>query len=126
MEILHSSPSTSSFTPLSTHQSQTPDSFYEGLPVLHYHTTSAQIILSDHDLRSTPVLASLSNTPNSSNDKSSVNGHQAEEQATDPDTDTDVVLQLIDVWVTSEYTSPPPSPLPFAHSSITSYKTPIH
>ncbi|KAI9878547.1 MAG: hypothetical protein M1830_000601 [Pleopsidium flavum] len=96
MEVLHSSPSVDSFTSLSTHQSQTPDSFYSGPPVLHHHTSGAKLIIPPHDLNSTPALAGLRNTPQgTSHDAPAING-DADEQ------EPDVVVEDIDVWVTSE------------------------
>ncbi|KAK3328285.1 regulator of volume decrease after cellular swelling-domain-containing protein [Cercophora scortea] len=39
---IRSQPSLGEFTPLAEHQEQTPQSFYGGKPVLHYHTTGAK------------------------------------------------------------------------------------
>jgi len=95
MEVLHSAPSVDAFTPLSTHQSQTPDSFYEGPPVLHYRSERAKAVIPEHDLKASPALAGLTHTPRSTSHEAAVNG-DADEQG------PDVVLQDIDVWVTSE------------------------
>ncbi|CAK7567296.1 MAG: hypothetical protein SEPTF4163_005259 [Sporothrix epigloea] len=43
---LRSPPSLDSYIPVAEHQSRTPVSFYDGPPVLHYHTTGARAYLS--------------------------------------------------------------------------------
>ncbi|CAK7265484.1 hypothetical protein SEPCBS119000_001535 [Sporothrix epigloea] len=43
---LRSPPSLDSYIPVAEHQSRTPASFYEGPPVLHYHTTGARAYVS--------------------------------------------------------------------------------
>ncbi|ERT01762.1 hypothetical protein HMPREF1624_00056 [Sporothrix schenckii ATCC 58251] len=43
---LRSPPALDSYTPLADHESRTPASFYEGPPVLHYHTTGARAYVS--------------------------------------------------------------------------------
>ncbi|CAK7205046.1 hypothetical protein SEUCBS139899_007810 [Sporothrix eucalyptigena] len=43
---LRTPPSLASYTPVAEHQSRTPASFYEGPPVLHYHTTGARAYVS--------------------------------------------------------------------------------
>ncbi|CAK7219058.1 hypothetical protein SBRCBS47491_003715 [Sporothrix bragantina] len=43
---LRSPPSVDSYTPVADHQSRTPASFYDGPPVLHYHTTGARAYVS--------------------------------------------------------------------------------
>lgn len=110
MEILHESPTVDSFTPLTTHQSQTPSSFYSGPPVLHYHTSRAQLVLSEQDLDSSPALSNLrSNTSNPKTQATSVNGHPEgqsqpppQEQGTPQDEHEQILIPDIDVWVTSE------------------------
>ncbi|KAI1005226.1 hypothetical protein K3495_g2991 [Podosphaera aphanis] len=42
-----SAPSLESFTPLAEHQSQTPSSFHEGKPILHYYDHGARLLVSD-------------------------------------------------------------------------------
>lgn len=43
---LREPPSLDSYTPLADHESRTPASFYEGPPVLHYHTMGARAYVS--------------------------------------------------------------------------------
>lgn len=43
---LRTPPSLDAYTPLADHESRTPASFYEGPPVLHYHTTGARAYVS--------------------------------------------------------------------------------
>ncbi|KAI9765499.1 MAG: hypothetical protein M1840_007325 [Geoglossum simile] len=45
IEILHTPPSSSSFTPLSIHQSQTPSSFFSSTPVLHFSAREADLLV---------------------------------------------------------------------------------
>ncbi|KAL8919563.1 MAG: hypothetical protein Q9172_004938 [Xanthocarpia lactea] len=59
MEILHAAPTEGQFTPLSTHQSQTPSSFHSGPPVLHYHSPSTNISINSQDLESAPAFLNL-------------------------------------------------------------------
>ncbi len=44
---IHAAPALDSFTPLSEHQEQTPTSFYNAKPVLHYHANVRAIISGD-------------------------------------------------------------------------------
>ncbi len=107
MEVLHEPPALDSFTPLTTHQSQTPTSFYEGPPVLHHRAQDAQLVISTHDLHSTPALSNL----RAPTDLPTRNGHTDSNHDRDhDDPNPDIVLHGLDIYVTSEYTPPPPSP----------------
>ncbi|KAF6218746.1 hypothetical protein HO133_005288 [Letharia lupina] len=102
MEIIHQSPTSSSFTPLAVHQSQTPDSFYSGPAVLYHHSPSASLLLHASDLAAAPALAALANGAHRSANGTAtvaVNGHDAAE---DEDEDEEFEIAGVDVWVTSE------------------------
>ncbi|MCJ1287888.1 hypothetical protein MMC26_007240 [Xylographa opegraphella] len=94
MEILHEPPSTSSFTPLSEHQSRTPSSFYSGRAVLYHHSAATSLIILEYDTITSSPLANLA-------DAIPTNG-----AATNGDTDhsmsAEIVVEGVDVWVTSE------------------------
>ncbi|KAE8352774.1 regulator of volume decrease after cellular swelling-domain-containing protein [Aspergillus coremiiformis] len=85
MEPLQTPPESSSFILLVDHQSRTPTSFHAGPPVLHYHSKHCKLSILTHELLTTPILNTLLNAPNSSNNDSS-----------------EIVLSGIDVWVTSD------------------------
>ncbi|KAK4247042.1 glycosyltransferase [Corynascus novoguineensis] len=56
----------SDYTPLSEHQEQTPDSFYDGKPVLHYHATGAKAWIPKAQRGKLPFFpADLSSAPTS-------------------------------------------------------------
>ncbi|KAL9070515.1 MAG: hypothetical protein Q9161_004812 [Pseudevernia consocians] len=108
MEAIHQSPSSSSFTPLAVHQSQTPESFYSGPPVLYHHSPSASLWLHASDLAAAPALSSLANGAHRSANGTStvaVNGHGAaeeEEEEDEEEEDEEIEIAGVDVWVTSE------------------------
>ena len=106
MEIIHDPPKAESFTPLATYQSQTPESFFSGPPVLYHHSPSATLSLHKSDLESAPILSRLAEgahkTANGTS-SSAVNGntHHHEEEE-DADDDEEISIPDIDIWVTSE------------------------
>ena len=109
MEIIHQAPpSSSSFTPLALHQSQTPESFFSGPPVLHHHSPSASLVLRSSDLAAAPVLAGLANgartrgAVNGETVGGAVNGDGVAVDG-DEDGDEEVEIEGVDVWVSSEY-----------------------
>lgn len=110
MEILHTPPVPSSYTSLVQHQSRTPVSFYEGPPVLHYHSGRCKVIILRSDLKALPALNTLRGpTPDSNGGE--VNGSATAITATavesndaepnQPD-DEEVVVDDVDIWVASE------------------------
>ncbi len=101
MEILNSAPVESQFTPLSTHQSQTPSSFYSGPPVLYHHSPSTTILINSHDLESAPIFRKLV----SSEQQSNGSAHPATEDESE-DLGHEITIGGVDVWVTSEYDDP--------------------
>ncbi|KAI9802294.1 MAG: hypothetical protein M1833_001800 [Piccolia ochrophora] len=99
IEIIHQPPDPSSLTPLSTHESQTPSSFYSSAPVLHFRDTSTRILLPRTHLSSFPIFSAPTAEP------AATNGHVNGTAAASSDTsrqDDDVVLSGIHLWVTSE------------------------
>ncbi|EAW12691.1 Voldacs domain-containing protein [Aspergillus clavatus NRRL 1] len=100
MEPLRSAPEASSFVLLADHQSRTPESFHSGPPVLHYHSKHCKLVILERDLLSTPVLTALrgpSPTANGAGD------HAPTTTDKEVDEGKEIVLDGIDVWVTSEY-----------------------
>ncbi|KAL8735755.1 MAG: hypothetical protein Q9166_000618 [cf. Caloplaca sp. 2 TL-2023] len=59
MEVLQNAPTESQFTPLSTHQSQTPSSFHSGPPVLHHYSPSTTILINSIDLAASSTFQKL-------------------------------------------------------------------
>ena len=93
MESLHTPPETSSFVLLADHQARTPSSFHSGPPVLHYHSKSCKLVIQDSDLAASPALASLRGQ--SAAGTAGVNGSASEGE-------NQLVIEGVDVWVTSE------------------------
>jgi chloride channel, nucleotide-sensitive, 1A len=88
MEVLQTPPSASSFTSLAEHQSRTPQSFYDGAPVLHYHSSRCKVVVLESDLAASHALNSLRGGI------SNVNGSSNE--------GAEIVLESVDVFVASE------------------------
>lgn len=102
MEPLRTPPEASSFVLLADHQSRTPASFHSGPPVLHYHSKQCKLAIFEHDLVSVPALnairgdaagAAATATNGSSGDIENGEGKE-------------IVIDGLDVWVTSEYVTP--------------------
>ncbi|KAL2866280.1 Voldacs domain-containing protein [Aspergillus lucknowensis] len=96
MEPLPSPPDESSFTPLSVHQSRTPESFHSGPAILHYHASSCKLVALERDLASAPTLdalrgATLNGSSSESHDTTGAGGNEKE-----------VLIEGLDVWVTSD------------------------
>lgn len=113
MEPLTRPPETSSFVLLADHQSRTPASFHSGPPVLHYHSKACKLVISERDLLSVPALnairgASISNT-------NTANGNAQDGTAEgEGDEGKEIVIDGVDVWVTSEYVALLKTPTKFA------------
>jgi chloride channel, nucleotide-sensitive, 1A len=110
MEILHTPPVPSSYTSLTLHQSRTPVSFYEGPPVLHYHSGRCKVIILGSDLKALPALNTLRGPAFDSNG-GEVNGSATATTTTalerndaelNPLDDEEVVIDDVDIWVASE------------------------
>ncbi len=116
MESLTSTPETSAFVPLSVHQSRTPDSFHSGPAVLHYHASNCRLVALEHDLSSTPALNALRDAEANGSNSSSENQQSNDANGDEGETEKEVVIEGLDVWITSEYV---------ADTSQTLYITPI-
>ena len=81
---LHSAPPLDSFITLQEYQSRTPASFFDGPPILHYHSANARAIARRSQLPKLPFFA------------------QVTEASTEEVADDDVVEQL-EIFVSSEY-----------------------
>lgn len=104
MEPLRTAPESSSFVLLADHQARTPASFHDGPAVLHYHSKQCKLSILETDLAASPLSAlrpaTAANTANGSTD----------------DEPREVVVDGVDVWVTSEYVTPLPArSSPFPH-----------
>jgi len=73
------------YTPLSEHQQQTPDSFYDGKPVLYYHATGAKAWIPKSQRGKLPFFpADLSPAPTAPEDKAlSTQSEETVEQKVD-------------------------------------------
>ncbi|KAI4254380.1 MAG: hypothetical protein L6R42_007220 [Xanthoria sp. 1 TBL-2021] len=97
MEVLNSAPTESQFTPLSTHQSQTPSSFYSGPPVLYHRSPSTTILINSHELESAPAFQKLVSPQQRSNGSA----HPATEDEPE-DLGHEITIRGVDIWVTSD------------------------
>lgn len=82
---IRTAPSLGTFTYLADHQSQTPATFYNAKPVLHYHGTGIRALASQDQLLSLPAFAQQTNG-----------------QSTPADGEKALVVELLDVYVSSE------------------------
>lgn len=113
MEVLNSAPQDSDFISLSTHQSETPESFYNGPPVLHHCSRRCTLKVSEHELGLAPAFAGLAAGGQMINGSGHVNGDTtaktletgAEHRNGNIEglPDSEIEIRGIDVWVTSEY-----------------------
>jgi nucleotide-sensitive chloride channel 1A len=88
---IRSPPSLENYTPLSEHQSQTPETFYGGKPVLYYHATGAKAWIPTSQRGSLPFFpADLGSDP-SGPEGGVLNG-----------TPEELVEQIVDLFVNSE------------------------
>lgn len=94
MEVLQSLPAASSFTPLAEHQSRTPESFYGGAPILHYHSARCKVVVLESDLAASPALNTLRGGASNANGLSSAGQESAEGK--------EIVLENVDVFVASD------------------------
>lgn len=84
LTIIRSAPELERYTPLSTHQSQTPASF--SIPILHFRNENCKLVLTKDQTHLLPIF---------NDDKNSTAGGDAGSE--------EVEVDGIDVWVTSEY-----------------------
>lgn len=84
------------FTELAEHQAQTPSTFYNAKPILHYKQAGVRALASRHQVSKLPVL-----------------GPGADGASQEPVVDSTPVLdeamtvQSVDVWISSEYVARP-------------------
>ena len=104
MEIIHEAPKADSFTPLAVYQSQTPESFFSGPPVLYHHSPSATLSIHKSDLESAPILSRLAEGAYKASNGTfiAVNGNTHHEEDDDDNGDEELLILDIDIWVTSE------------------------
>lgn len=99
MEVIHANPTTESFISLSIHQSQTPESFFSGPPVLYHHAPAASLKTHASELVTAPALQSLFDSPQEpTNGDNNVDAHNANAEE-----EHEVEAQGVDIWVSSEY-----------------------
>ena len=100
MENIHDAPTAASFVPLSTHQAQTPESFFTGPPVLYHHSPSARLSVQSSEIHLAPIFARLfekleNESPHTNGTAGTTNGDREDE-------DRELSVEGIEVWVTSE------------------------
>jgi chloride channel, nucleotide-sensitive, 1A len=113
MEVLHNRPVASSFTPLAEHQARTPVSFYDGPPVLHFHSDRCKVLIVESELNASlalkalrgPVIPTNGHTLNGS---SATTTTAVTEERSHPGDDhedelKEVLIDGVDIWVASEY-----------------------
>ncbi|RAK98920.1 Voldacs domain-containing protein [Aspergillus ibericus CBS 121593] len=91
METLTTPPDTTSFIPLAEHQSRTPSSFHSGPAVLYSHHQNCKLVILERDVLAIPALSALRGSPSTANGTSSTT-----------DEDKEIVIEGVNVWVTSE------------------------
>lgn len=57
MSTIHSAPALDSFTPLVEHQTQTPTTFYDARPILHFHAKNARAVAYGDYIKELPFFA---------------------------------------------------------------------
>lgn len=104
MEVLREPPKTSSFVPLSEHQSTTPASFYAGPPILHFHSSRCNVVILERDVGNSPPLAAFSEHARASSgaNVASINGSASHVETEDEGLDAQKIVEDVEVWVTSE------------------------
>ena len=85
----------SDFVPLAEHQQQTPESFYDSKPVLHYHATGAKAWIPKSQQSKLPIFPADASSAPTAPESSALDG-QSEE----------TVEQIVDVFVNSRYNHP--------------------
>lgn len=84
LTVIRSAPEVERYTPLSTHQSQTPASF--SIPILYFRSENCKLVLTKDQTHLLPIF---------NDDKSAAGGVDGGSE--------EVEVDGIDVWVTSEY-----------------------
>ena len=84
---IHEAPNLESFLKLADYQSHTPTSYHDVKPVLHFHATKMELVITQH-LDPAPAIFKL--------------------DANSSPEDPSWISECVDVFVTSEYVSPLP------------------
>ncbi|PGH07284.1 chloride channel, nucleotide-sensitive, 1A [Blastomyces parvus] len=107
MEVLHNPPEASSFIPLAEHQSHTPASFYSGPPILHHLSERCKIVVLERELSKSAALSGLRPIATGAEAVNGASVGESSVSATAPaaagsDDEKEIVIDGVDVWVTSE------------------------
>ncbi|OJD10142.1 hypothetical protein AJ78_08724 [Emergomyces pasteurianus Ep9510] len=102
MEVLHHPPEASSFIPLAEHQSHTPASFYSGPPILHHLSERCKIVILERELSKSTALSGLRPNATQAEVTNGTSATVVSTAATSPDGDNEIVIDGVDIWVTSE------------------------
>lgn len=94
---IRSPPSLDSYTPLSEYQSQTPETFHGGKPVLYYHATGAKAWIPKAQRGSLPVFPADSTASAPTEPEGTVLNGDVEE----------LIEEKVELLVNSEYDGPP-------------------
>lgn len=82
ISVLDEIPPTSSFTPLSEHQTQTPTTFFGSTPVLHVSFTGADLLISKHDASHWPAFTTVIGAAHQSASSATIDGDGANGSST--------------------------------------------
>jgi nucleotide-sensitive chloride channel 1A len=93
IQIIRETPTADSYTLISAHQSQTPESFFGGTPVLHFRNDSAKVLVARGQLSTLPIFTTQEDAHAPDGDPVNGDGYHDAQQ----------VVPDIDVWVTSQY-----------------------
>ncbi|PBP24968.1 benzoylformate decarboxylase [Diplocarpon rosae] len=88
---IHEPPAADSFTSLEQHQTQTPSTFYNAKPVLHYTKSGIRVVAALNRLSGLPILG-----PGANGESQSTTAGLTEAL------DGNQTVQLVDIWISSE------------------------
>ncbi|CAL3972058.1 unnamed protein product [Diplocarpon coronariae] len=88
---IHEPPMADSFTPLEQHQAQTPSTFYNAKPVLHYTKSGIRAVAARNRLSTLSILGPDANGESQSTSAGSTQS-----------LDENQTVQLVDIWISSE------------------------
>ncbi|KAK2748956.1 hypothetical protein FQN57_007239 [Myotisia sp. PD_48] len=100
MEVLHDPPNSSSFVPLTEHQSRTPASFYSGPPVLYYSSERCKVVILERDLAAAPAFEFLRTQTIAPNGAAPTGSKEVGDQEIVED--KGIAIDGVNVWVTSD------------------------
>ena len=96
LTTIRSPPSSDEFVSLPEYQSQTPDSFFAGKPILHYHVTDAKAWIPAEWASRLPIFPADSSVTPSEPEAAALNGSAS-----------DMKEQKVELFVNSECVNPP-------------------